>query len=57
MLICSFTADFSGLIKKVPVRPGSVDRVMCGSEWPIKVVWWLRFLMLVEMVEENRRGG
>lgn len=57
MPIRSFSSDFSGLTRRVLVRPGAVDRVMYGREWPIKVVWWLRFAMLVEIVEENWRGG
>jgi hypothetical protein len=36
---------------------GPVDMVSYESERPIKMVWRLRHPMLVEMFEDNRRGG
>jgi len=36
---------------------GPVERVSYESERPIKMVWRLRHSMLVEMFEDNRRGG
>jgi hypothetical protein len=36
---------------------GPMDMVSYESDRPIKMVWRLRYLMSVEMFEDNRRGG